>query len=288
MKLSKRTLLYTAYFIGVTVFFLYYLFPSEAVKDYVAYKISQAVPGINVTIARVSPVLPPGIKLQDVGIAHGSRALININSIKVLPGLLSFFSSKKTARFKGRVNAGDLHGWVEAVHREDQRAETIEGTLAGIQVQHIPALKHMINHKISGSLDGDFKIEGTGPNRSMTGRLILSNGRIDFDQPMFDQPSLGFKNIDADLVMNRGTLFIKSCRARGNQLDADISGSIAFNQSSRGRVLSLKGSVTPHHGLLARLENSVPAALLQQQRAGKKAISFTIAGSVESPEFRLD
>ena len=146
MKLSKPTLLYAAYFIGVTVFFLYYLFPSEAVKDYVSYKINQAIPGINVTIDRVSPALPPGIKLQDVGITHGRRALIHIDSIKVMPGLLSFFSSKKTAKFKGRVNAGDLHGWVEAVHRDGRRAETIEGTLSGIQVQHIPALKHVIDH----------------------------------------------------------------------------------------------------------------------------------------------
>ena len=287
MKLSKRKLLYTAYFIGVTVFFLYYLFPSGAVKDYVAYKISQAIPGINVTIDRVSPVLPPGIKLHDVGIAHGRRALININSVKVVPGLLSFFSSNKTARFKGRLNAGDIDGWAEVVHRDGRRTEKIEGTLTGIQVQDIPALRHVIEHKISGSLNGDFKIAGTGPDRSMTGKLILSNGRIDFDRPIFELSSLGFKNIDADLVINRGTLFIKSCRARGEQLDADISGSIALNQSSRGRVLSLKGSVTPHHGLLTRLEGSVPAALLQQQRAGKKAISFTIGGSVESPEFRL-
>ncbi len=288
MKLSKKTLTYTAYFIGVTVFFGYYLFPSDAVKDYAAYKISQAIPGIKVTIDRASPVLPPGIKLHDIGIAHSNIALIDIDSVKVTPGLLSLFSSKKTARFKGRVNEGSLNGWAEADNRGDRYTEKIEGTLAGIQVQKIPALKHVIAHKISGSLSGDFKIAATGPKRSMTGKLSLKNSRIDFDQPLFDQPSLGFKNIDADLVLNQGTLYIKSCRARGNQLDADIAGSIALNRNGRGKALNLKGSVTPHHGLLARIEKSVPAALLQQARAGKSAISFRIGGSVESPEFRLD
>jgi type II secretion system protein N len=288
MKLSKRKLLYAAYFIGVTVFFLYYLFPSDAIKDYVAYKISRTIPGINVTIDRVSPVLPPGIKLHDVGIAHGNSALIDIDSVKVTPGLWSFFSSKKTASFSGRVNDGNLNGWAEADSRGDHYTEKIEGTLAGIKVQKIPALKHVIAHKISGSLNGDFKIAGTGPNRSMTGKLNLSNSRIDFDQPLFDQSSLGFKNIDADLVLNKGTLFIKSCRARGNQLDADISGSIAINRRGLGKALSLKGSVTPHHGLLAKLENSIPTVLLQQKRVGKTAIAFTIGGSVESPELRLD
>jgi hypothetical protein len=40
--------------------------------------------------------------------------------------------------------------------------------------------------------------------------------------------------------------------------------------------------------LLAKLENSLPDGLLKQKRAGKMDISFTIGGSVESPEFRLD
>ena len=288
MKLSKRKLLYTAYFIGVTVFFLYFLFPSDAVKDYVVYKISQAMPGLGVTIDRVSPVFPPGIKLQDIGITHGGRALIAIDSVKVTPGLLSVFSSKKTARFKGRVNAGTLNGWAETDSRGAGSAELIEATFSGIQVQKIPALKNLTAHKISGSLGGDFKLAGTGPSRSMTGKLSLSNSRIDFDQPVFDQSSLEFGNIDADLVLNKGTLFIKNCRARGGQLDADISGSIAMNRSGRSKALNLNGSVTPQHGLLARLGKSLPAALLQQQRAGKKAISFSIEGSMESPEFRLN
>jgi type II secretion system protein N len=288
MSLSKRKLLYPAYFIGVSVFFLYYLFPSDAVKDYVVYKISQAIPGINVTIDRISPVLPPGIKLHAIGIAHSGRALIDIDSMKVTPGLLSLFSRKKTARFKGQINAGTLHGWVEADSRGGRLEEQLEGTLSGVQVAEIAALEGLIAQKISGSLDGDFKIDGTGLSRSMTGKFTLSNGRIDFDQPVFDQSSLGFKNVDADLLLNKGTLLIKSCRARGNQLDADISGSIALNRSGRGRTLNLKGSVTPHHGLLAKLENSLPDGLLKQKRAGKMDISFTIGGSVESPEFRLN
>ena len=174
MKPTKKTLLYTAYIIGITVFFLYFLFPSEAIKNYVAYKISRVNPGIRVTIDRISPVLPPGIKLHDVGIAQGNKALIDLDSVKITPGLLSFFSSTKTARFKGRVKAGSVRGWAEVGSRSDQRTEKIEGTISGVQVQGIPALKRLTDHKISGNLGGDFMIAGTGPNRSMTGKLTRS------------------------------------------------------------------------------------------------------------------
>ncbi len=288
IKPSKKTLLYTAYIIGITVFFLYYLFPSEAVKDYVAYKMSRANPAISVTIDHVSPVLPPGIKLHDVGIAHGNKALIDLDSVKITPGLLSFFSSTKTARFRARVNAGTVQGWAEVDSRGDQHTEKTEGTISGVQVQGIPALQRLSAHKISGNLGGDFMIVGTGPNRLITGKLTLSDCRIDFDQPVIGLSSLGFSNIDADLVLHKGTLVIKKCSARGNQLDADISGTIALNRGGHQNALNLNGSITPHHALLAEIENSIPADFLGQKKAGQTAISFMIGGTVEVPNFRLN
>jgi len=288
MKISKRTLLYTAYIIGITVIFLYFLFPSDAVKDYVVYKITRGNPGVSVTIDRVSPVLPPGIKLHDVGIAHGNRALVDLDSLKITPGLLSFFSNTKTARFKGHVNGGTVNGWAEVDSSKNQPAEKIEGTISGIQVQGVPALKHLSAYKISGNLGGDFTIGGAGPRRSMTGKLTLLNCRVDFDQPIIGQSSLSFKNINAELVLNKGTLVIKKFSARGNQLNADISGTIALNRSSRGNALNLNGSVTPHHGFLTKIGSSIPADLLQQKKAGKTAISFTIGGTLEAPNFRLN
>lgn len=288
MKPTKKTLQYTAYIIGVTVFFLYWLFPSDAIRDYVVYKMTQVNPGISVTIDRVSPVLPPGIKLHAVGIAHGNRALVDLDSVNITPGLLSFFSNKKTAGFKGRLNDGTVNGWAEIDSRNDQRAEKIEGTLSGIQVQTIPALKHLTAYKISGNLSGEFMIGGTGSNRSMTGKLTLSDCRIDFDQPLIGQSSLGFKNINADLVLNQSALVIKKFSAQGNQLNADILGTISLNRGGSQNALNLNGSVTPHHGFLAKFKNSIPASLLRQTKAGQPTISFKIGGTVEAPDFKLN
>jgi hypothetical protein len=99
---------------------------------------------------------------------------------------------------------------------------------------------------------------------------------------------LEFKKIDADLVLNNGNLTIKKCSARGSQIDADISGTIALNADSRQDALNLNGSVTPHHGFLAKIENSMPADLLRQKKTGKPAISFKIGGTLEVPDFRLN
>ena len=288
MKPTKKTLLYTAYIIGITVIFLYYLFPSEAVRDYVVYKIARVNPGISVTIDRVSPVLPPGIKLHAVGIARDNRALVDLDSVKITPGLLSFFSSTKTARFNGRFNGGTVNGWAEVDNRKKAHTEKIEGTISGVQVQGIPAVKLLGAYKISGILAGDFIIGVSESRRSMTGKLTLADCRIGFDQPIIGQSSLRFKSINADLVLKNGTLAIKKFSARGNQLNADISGTIALKGGRRGNALSLKGSVTPHHGFLAKIENSIPANLFQQQKAGKTTIPFIVGGTLEAPNVRID
>jgi type II secretion system protein N len=209
MKPTKKTLFYTTYIIGITVLFLYYLFPSDAVKDYVAYKMSLENPDISITIDHVSPVLPPGIKLYDVGIAHGNKVLIDLDSLRITPGWLSVFSSTKTTNFKGHLNAGTVDGRVQVDSSSEQGAEKIEGALSGVQVQGIPALQGLTAHKISGSLGGDFIIAGTWPNRSMTGQLTLSDFRISFDQPVIGLPSLYFIKIDAYLDFNKGNLAIK-------------------------------------------------------------------------------
>jgi type II secretion system protein N len=288
MKLTKKTLSYSAYIFGITVFFLYTLFPSDAVRDYVIYEITRGNPDVRVTIDRVSPVLPPGIKLHEVGIAHRNRAIVDLDNVKITPGLLSLFSSTKTARFHGRVHGGTVNGWARVDSRENQQAEKIEGTLSGVQVQGIPALKHLGAYKISGNLGGDFTIDGTGPHRAMTGNLILADCRIDFDQPLIGQSSLKFNSINADLILNKGRLVIKKFSARGKQLNADISGTIALNRGGRGNALNLKGSVTPHHGFLAEIGNNIPAGLLQQKKAGEATVPFIIEGTLEAPEFKLN
>ncbi|MEJ2284205.1 MAG: type II secretion system protein GspN [Desulfobacterales bacterium] len=285
---SKKALIYAAYILGITLIFLYFLFPSDTVKDYVVYQLRGANPEFGISIERVSPVIPPGIKLHAVGISRGNQALFDFESVKITPGLLSLFSSRKTARFTGRVSAGNVLGRVEIDSRNDQGMDKIEGTISGVRVQGIPALQHLTPHKISGSLDGEFQITRSGPNRSMTSQLILSDCRIDFDQPIIGQPSMGFKNIAANLVLHGGNLVIKKCQARGSDLDADISGTIALDGSRRREALNLSGSVMPHHGFLAKIEKSIPSELLRRKSSDGEAISFKIGGTVNAPQFRLN
>ena len=288
MKFSKRSLLYTAYIVGITVFFLYYLFPSDTVKMYLAYRLSQGNPDLTVSIDRVSPALPPGIRLHDVGIAYRNEALVDLDSLKVVPNLLSLFSSKTTVKFNGRVHAGALSGRAEINNSRETFSVKIEGRISGAQVQTIPVLQLLTAHQIFGGLDGNFTYADVGPNQSMEGKIALSDCRIELATPVFSLESLAFKDVSADLVLNKKNMIIKNGSARGNQLDVDLAGTIASNNVLGKNALNLTGLATPHHALLAKIEKSFPIDLLRRKKAGNDPISFKIGGTLDEPGFSLN
>ena len=285
MKISKASILYTAYIIAITGVFLYYLFPSDTLKTYLAYRLSQGNPDITVTIDRVNPVLPPGINLHDVGIVHQNEALIDLDSLKIMPGVLSLFSDKSTVNFKGRVNAGTFSGRAEIGDTSGGQEIKCDGRISGIQVQGIPALQRLPADKISGVLNGNFTYANAGPNRSLEGKLTLSQCRIELTEAVFNLKSLEFKDIDADLMLKNDTLTIKHTRAKGNQLDADLTGTIGLTGNN---ALNLTVSVTPHHLLLAKIEKTLPMDFLRKKKAGKAGIEFKIDGTLDEPGFSLN
>lgn len=289
MKPSKKTLLYTAYIIGVTIFFLWYLFPSDTLKAYLAYRLTQGRSDVTVTIERVAPILPPGIKLQDVVIARQSRLLINLASLDIMPELRSLFSDKTVVNFESRVYQGSLSG--RMVKGDDRQGNGIKinGNFAGIQVQQISLLKQLSDHEISGVLNGTFIYADTKQNRSLSGNLSLTNCRIMLATPVLNQKSFEFKNIEADLAMQDNTLVIKQLNAKGNQLDLRLAGNVGFNGTDPAEnKLDLTGTVAPHHAFLAKIENDFPVDLFRNKKAGKTGISFRVDGTMDEPGFSLN
>jgi type II secretion system protein N len=288
MKISKKSIFYATYLIAITGIFLYYLFPSDTLKTYLAYRLSQGNPDVTVTIDRVSPAIPPGISLYNVGIAHQNKALVDLAKLKLMPSFLSLFSDKTTVTFKGYLNAGTISGRARLGGLSGAQEVKGDGRISDIQVEGIPALQRLPADKIAGVLDGDFTFAHVGPDRSLAGKLTLSKSRIELKKAVFNVQSLEFRNIDADLMLKNDTLTIKQTKARGNQLDADLSGTIALAGQTGKQAMNLTVSVTPHHLLLAKIEKNLPMDFLRNQKAGEAAISFKIDGTLDKPDFSLN
>ena len=288
MKPSKKSLLYTAYIIGITIFFLWFLFPSDTLKAYLAHRLTQSNSDVTVTIGRIKPILPPGITLQDVGVARQGMTVIKLASLKVMPELRSLFSGRITLNFKGRVYQGNLSGQVELADGSQKNGVKIDGNVEGIQLQQISLLKQLSDHDISGGLNGTFTYTDALPNPSLSGNLSLSNCRLILAAPVFSQKSFEFKNIKADLTLQNNMLVIKNFNAKGNQLDLDLAGNLLFIAADpAANKLNLTGTVTPHHLFLAKIEKDIPVNLLRSRKTGSaRRLPLELTEQWMNPDFR--
>lgn len=258
-------------------------------KDYLAYRLSLGLPDVLVRIDRISPVLPPGIKMHEVDISQHEMALIELQSLKIMPGIGSLFSDATRIDFNGQVYDGKLKGHAEINAAPDGNRLKIDGRVDGVKVQQISALQQLSEHDISGGLRGNFIFDVGSANPQFSGNLTIDNCRLELLTAVFDQRTFEFKNVNAELALQNQTLVVNGFSAAGNQLDLNITGKINLSShNSSKNALNLTGTVSPHHVFLANIEKAIPMDFLRNKKSGKTAITFKIGGTLEDPKFSFN
>ena len=289
LKPSKKTLLYTAYIIGITIFFLWYLFPSDTLKDYLTYRLGQANPDITVAVESIRPVLPPGIKLNEIYVSHQDIAVLEVESLKIMPGLGSLFSDTTAINFKGRVYEGSFSGRAEISSDSGDGGIKVDASFSGVQVQQVSALQQLSDHELSGGLDGNFIYSDGKKSAKLSGSLNMTDCRVDLAEAIFNQQLFEFKNVETELALQNRTLTINGFKAVGNQLDLKIDGRVKLDTDDRDKnALNLSGSITPHHVFLAKIEKDIPPGILSKKKTGKTAVQFRVNGTLDNPGFSLN
>ena len=288
MKIPKIRILLAVYIIFIAALFLYYLFPSEAVKAYLSYRLSMAAPGIKVKIERVTPTFPPGLTLHQVGFFHREAEMGSLESINVRPDILSLFRAGAAWSFKGKAYAGELSGKADIAANSAVQQTTVDTTLTAIQIKGIPAIQQLTENKLSGILNGKIDYTSRTPNPILSGNFMLLDCRVDLAAPIFNQGFLTFRDVKADLVLNNQELTIKQCSLEGNEINASISGSVDLSARSGKQALNLVGTIKPHHVFLAKIEKDLPVEFLKGSKAGDNGFSFKINGTLDVPEFSFN
>jgi type II secretion system protein N len=284
MQVLKSRISWAIYIICAALFFFYTLFPSDTVKEYLADQIRQVHPDLTVEIGRVKPGFPPGLKLYDVRVYHLGQTLADLENLKISPDVLSLFLATTHLSFKGNGYGGTLKGRVDINKNAANTEMMIGADLSGIQVKQIEALSAITTHKISGNLGGTLTFKTKVPHQGLSGNLILTDGQIEFSPAILNQNLLSFNTIEAELMLNNRSLTINRCQLEGNQLDADVSGSIKFSGRSARKILDLSGTVRPHAALLAKLGKNI-TQLLAGSNLANQGLPFKITGSMDSPKY---
>lgn len=276
----RRTLL-ILYIVVVGAVFLYIEFPSEALRAYAGQRLSACLPGLSVGIGAVRPSLTAGLVLADVRISHAQKPVAVLDRVSIQPELLSLLQARTGYAFSASLGGGEITGRAEVEDAGPAPKLSMNARIGGILIQQLEGLRGIYGSRLSGRLDGHLQATEAG---ALNGKLTITDGQIELAAPVLAQSRFTFRTVDADLTLQNRNLLLRNGRLKGNELDVEVSGTIALDQPQAAGAMNLTGRVTPHHAFLARAEGSVPPGLLRR----RAAIPFRISGPLDAPGFSLN
>jgi type II secretion system protein N len=291
MNNAKKKFLFILYIIAAFIFFLYILFPSNAVKKYIEHKLGGIHPDLSISIGNINPTFPPGVRLNALSFYYIRSLLLDAETIKIVPGIFSLFSSKTTFSFKGIAYQGVINGGADIGGNAGHNR--IDVDLSGIQIKDIPAIKNLAGiekdkYKVSGILNGKVTYSNNkGSDRIMGAKLGISDCMIKLEEPVFNHENFTFSKIEADLATVKKRLQIKSCTIEGDKLNASLSGSIVTRENLGSSVLSLIGKIKLKPLFFGNMNKNLLASIFPKKMSGNGSFSFKIDGTFDNPEFTL-
>jgi len=289
MKINRKWLLYFLFVLTLTASFIYYLFPSDQVKNFINFNLNNTYPDIRLTIDHIKPAFPPGVRLDNVNLYQMDNFLLNADQIKIIPDFLSLFGSKILFFFKASTCTGILEGKGEVPRSMPVDKVKVDARFSDIQISKMPAVHRFSNRKISGVLDGNFtySIEKNS-GEDLRAKLILSDCEIELLSPFLALEFVTFNTIEADLAITNQKLQFKRCSLKGSQMDGSIGGSVMLKKPMGKSVLNLAGTVRPHRLFLTQLEKDFPKNMLPKIIFNKNGFPIKFHGTLDQPSFSLN
>jgi len=99
----KTFFAYLFYALLAAAFFLYLLFPDEAVKAYMDGRLSAIDPSLTIAAETMRPAIPPGIIMTGVDLNRDDARLAHFDDARVSPVLTTLLGDNKQARFQARL-----------------------------------------------------------------------------------------------------------------------------------------------------------------------------------------
>ena len=284
----QKGLLYALYIIATTVFFIYYLFPSDDIKNFLTLHLNKASSDFQINIDKVTAVFPPGMQLNAVSFYHLNSALLETNQLKIIPSISSLLGSKTTWLFKGKLHKGIIKGRADITADKPTPQVKIEADLADIAIENIPGVQNLIEHKITGKMAGKVAYGSKEAGATIiNAQLNVSDCTVEILSPLFSLGNFIFKQIETDLTIEDRQIQIKECTIKGKQIDGKIFGTITLSHSLDKSMLNLRGTIKPHHLFLATLRKIIPVNIFPSRRPGEEGFRFKIGGTFAKADFSL-
>ncbi|MCK9274978.1 MAG: type II secretion system protein GspN [Syntrophales bacterium] len=239
---------YTLYGIAITVFFLFFLFPSGLFKSYLE---SAAMKYINagVTIDSSSLIFPSTVSLKNCKIHFNGRthAPVIIDAMKVVPSIKNLLKGKAAVRIEGSAYGGSIKARMIMRNRFSLSGPvTFTGDFQNIDIGKCDWIQKAFGRRLEGNFKGTGDFEGvTGGLLDGSGRFegTLFNGNIELIENILGFDTVAFDRIEAKGDLQTRTLKVNSLTMIGNDMNAELNGNIYLDGSAERTRIALKGFI---------------------------------------------
>lgn len=284
----KKTFAYITYVIAVTMVFLYYLFPSDALETYMAHHVSRLWPAFQVKTGTITPSLPPGLKVDHPVLYRDQQAIADADWLKFVPAWLTLFSAEKEVRIRGGAYEGALTGRILLSGLDASPAVDLDLVFGGIQVDQIPSISAFITHTITGEAAGKLRFNNL-ESHSGNGKLeiTVTDSSLSLNPPVLEIRELNFNSIDLEADLADGRVRISRFDVKGREANITASGTIVLREPLDASAVNISGKILPHPSFIRNLSGMVPSGLITERSISSGGIPFRISGTVVQPGFSL-
>ena len=293
---NKKWLGYALYVVLVTIMLLYYLFPAQAVEEFMASSVSRINPEFGFKAEKIGPWIPAGIRITAgqfyLSGTEDENAIkvpaFRADSLYIGPQILKLARGEYSFDLDGKAYRGDINGTLHLRGKNKDIAG--EMTFRDLALAEYNFLTEKFKHRVTGNLSGEIAFgNDSAGTAGGSGRvdLQLSDGQLQFQAPVFNITSLDLQRIKLEAQLGLQEITIIKAELEGAEVKGSMTGSIQLHKDVRLSRLNLKGTLEP----LAEFYKNYPEVreLLKamRKRVKRGQYFFTLTGTLGDPEFRL-
>lgn len=238
----RAWLAYSFYVLALGTFFVYILFPAEAVGRYIVARVADVYPDVRLSIGDVSPILPPGLKLHRVTIGQGEGEPLNAPEIVLYPRWLSLLGKRPAVTYKALAGRGNIRGTAIVAESGDGRLIRLDADLEGVRMEQLGFAPVFGGYRFEGVLSGRIRYTGK-KKRTADARMTATDMTVATSTPVLGVRKLRFESVRTEAVLEERKLTIKRMTLAGNQLSGVLSGDIAIGRQLEDSTVSLGGTL---------------------------------------------
>ncbi len=276
---------YSLFFVIAFFIFLYITFPSEIIENKIVAEIERNTPYVaEVTGASLAGIL--GLKIEKVKLIKSPSESLEIDNLRLKPGLLSLLFKNKKLGYSAGVAGGSVDG-VLRYNSEQKAVNSVRAKLEGVDIDVLPFfMSRESNNKftISGPVNGELSVgmEGIpeGEFNFVVDGMELSNLKLG----QFTLPALSGLTTNLNGHIGGESTVIDQLKLSGNGINMEVTGTtpLLWKLPGTGRIdLGFRVQITgPEYSKYKQILTSY----LERQRDG--SLGGKIIGTIDQPRFQ--